>query len=123
SAELLQLYIPISNGLHWMAGVGGLRPGGTAIVVGPGPHGLACVIGAREAGAGTVIAVGTARDGHRLEVAKALGADHVLTERVAEQVAKITGGLLGDVVVNAANSAAALDMALALAGDRSTVVQ
>lgn len=122
-AELVQLYIPIANGLDWVGRIGGLRPGGTVVVVGPGPHGLACVIGAREAGAGTVIVVGTERDGARLEVAKALGADHVVTDRVVERVGEITGGLLADVVVNAANSAAALDVALAVAGDRATVVQ
>lgn len=126
-AELVQLYIPISNGLNWVTGIGGLQPGGTAIVVGPGPHGLACVIGAREAGAGTVIAVGTPHDGRRLGAARALGADHVLTglvaAQVAEQVGEITDGLLGDVVINAANSAAALGTALALAGDRASVVQ
>jgi threonine dehydrogenase-like Zn-dependent dehydrogenase len=123
SAELVQLYIPISNGLDWVGRIGGLRPGGTVVVIGPGPHGLACVVGAREAGAGTVLAVGTERDRARLDVAEALGADAGLTERVVEQVAEITGGRLADVVVNAANSAAALDTALAVAGERATVVQ
>ncbi|WP_028935757.1 zinc-dependent alcohol dehydrogenase [Pseudonocardia spinosispora] len=123
SAELVQLYIPISNGLDWVSRIGGLQPGGTAIIVGPGPHGLACVIGAREAGAGTVIAVGTSADHRRLEVARALGADHVFTDHVVERITEVTGGLLGDVVLNAANSAPALQTALDVAGDRATVVQ
>ena len=122
-AELVQLYIPISNGLDWVGSVGGLRAGGTAVIVGPGPHGQACVIGAREVGAGTVVVIGTERDTARLEVASALGADHVLTHDAVEQVSEITGGRLADVVVNAADSAAALDIALAMAGERATVIQ
>jgi threonine dehydrogenase-like Zn-dependent dehydrogenase len=124
--ELVQLYIPISNGLHWVQEVGGVRAGGTVVVVGPGPHGLGCVIGAKEAGAGLVILVGTDRDQPRLDVARRLGADHTLTGSAAEVaavVSELTGGLLAGTVVNAADSAAALATAVAVAGDRSTVVQ
>ncbi|MFJ3339176.1 zinc-binding dehydrogenase [Streptomyces sp. NPDC086766] len=125
-AELVQLYIPLSNGLDWVAGVGGLRPGGTVVIVGPGPHGLSCVVGAREAGAGSVIVIGRPSDETRLDVARALGADHTLTgplEDVLAAVEDITDGKLADTVINAADSSAALDTALAVAGDRSTVVQ
>jgi threonine dehydrogenase-like Zn-dependent dehydrogenase len=125
-AELVQLFIPLSNGLDWVAGVGNLRPGGTVVIVGPGPHGLLCVVGAREAGAGTVIVVGRPSDETRLRVAKALGADHALAGEHADVVAEvgaITGGLFADTVINAADSSAALDTALAVAGDRATVVQ
>jgi threonine dehydrogenase-like Zn-dependent dehydrogenase len=125
-ADLVQLYIPISNGLDWVSNIGSLPIGGTAVIVGPGPHGLGCVIGAREAGAGTVIVVGTERDAVRLQVARALGADHTLTgssAEVADAVRAITGGLLADTVVNAADSSAALETALAVAGDRATLVQ
>lgn len=126
SAELLQLYIPIANGLHWTQDVGDLRIGGTIVIVGPGPHGLGCVIGAKEAGAGTIILVGRESDGVRLEVGRALGADHVLTGDVAENVAAIaelTGGLMADSVVNAAGAATAMELSIAAAGDRGTVVQ
>lgn len=122
-AELVQLYIPISNGLEWVGEVGGLRAGGTVVIVGPGPHGLACVVGAREVGAGTVVVVGTERDTARLEVASALGADHVFTGDPVSQVSELTRGRLADLVVNAADSAAALDTALGVAGERATVVQ
>ena len=125
-ADLVQLYIPISNGLHWVSDVGNLPVGGTAVVVGPGPHGLACVIGAREAGAGMVIVAGTERDAVRLEVARALGADHTLTGSTADvvdAVQSLTGGLLADTVVNAADASVAMETALAVAGDRATLVQ
>lgn len=123
---LVQLYIPISNGMHWVQEVAGARAGGTVVIVGPGPHGLGCVIGAKEAGAGLVVLVGTERDGPRLEVARALGADHVLTgdaRMVGAAVADLTGGLMAEAVVNAADSAAALATAVSAAGDRATIVQ
>ncbi|NDZ78280.1 alcohol dehydrogenase catalytic domain-containing protein [Streptomyces sp. SID10853] len=125
-AELVQLYIPLSNGLDWVAGIGGLRPGGTVVIVGPGPHGLSCVVGAREAGAGTVVVVGRPADGTRLDVARALGADHTLTgdlPEVLSAVQELTGGVLADTVINAADSSAALETATAVAGNRATVVQ
>ncbi|MFN3004328.1 zinc-dependent alcohol dehydrogenase [Mycolicibacterium wolinskyi] len=125
-ADLLQLYIPISNGLDWMSRIGALPIGGTAVIVGPGPHGLACVIGAVEAGADKVIVVGQDTDAHRLSVATQLGATHTVTgdtDDVVASVSEITGGLLADTVVNAADSSAALETALAVAGDRGTLVQ
>ncbi|WP_326837495.1 zinc-binding dehydrogenase [Amycolatopsis rhabdoformis] len=122
-AELVQLYIPIANGLDWVTRIGGMHMGGTVVIVGPGPHGLACLVGAREAGAGTVIMVGTSADETRLAVAKQLGADHTFTDNAVAQIEELTGGLFADVVVNTASSAAGLDTALAVAGDRATVVQ
>ena len=125
-ADLVQLYIPLSNGLHWASAVGALPIGGTAVIVGPGPHGQACIIGALEAGAGQVIVIGRESDAHRLEVARKLGAHHTLTgdtAEVVEQVEELTGGLLADTVINAADSSAALETAVSVAGDRSTLVQ
>lgn len=125
-ADLVQLFIPLSNGLHWVGDVGALPPGGTAVIIGPGPHGLSCVIGARENGAGQVIVIGQEHDAERLETARALGADHVVTgstHEVFEQVREVTAGLLADTVINAADSSAALETAVAVAGDRATLVQ
>lgn len=125
-AELLQLYIPISNGLHWVQDVAGAKIGSTVVIIGPGPHGLGCVIGAREAGAGSVILVGLARDRARLELGRALGADLVLAgdvDDVPAIVAEHTGGANADAIVNAADSAVTVELALAVAGDRSTIVQ
>lgn len=124
--ELLQLYIPISNGLHWVQDVGQAGIGSTVVVIGPGPHGLGCVIGAREAGVGKVILVGLRRDRFRLDTGLALGADHVLAsdaEDVPEVVRELTSGLNADAVINAANSAVSIELAFAVAGDRSTIVQ
>jgi threonine dehydrogenase-like Zn-dependent dehydrogenase len=123
--ELTQLFIPISNGLHWVQEVGGARIGDTVVILGPGPHGLGAVVAAREAGAGLVVAIGLSRDEYRLAVAKDLGADHTIKvdeESAAEMLADLTDGRLANVVINTASSAAALQTAIELAGDRATIV-
>lgn len=123
--KLVQLYIPISNGIHWTSGIGGAAVGGVVVVIGPGPHGLGCVVGAKEAGAGLVVLVGQPRDVTRLEVGRALGADLVLSGDSAEvgvAVRTATGALGADTVVNTVGSDG-LRTALAMAGDRATIVQ
>jgi threonine dehydrogenase-like Zn-dependent dehydrogenase len=127
SPVLLQLYIPVSNGLHWVQEVGRARTGDTVVIVGPGPQGLGCVIGAREAGAGRIILVGREGDDDaRLAAGLQLGADHVLSGSTADVVAEITeltGGYLADTVINAAGSASAIELSVAVAGRRATIVQ
>ncbi|KRE38966.1 hypothetical protein ASG73_00945 [Janibacter sp. Soil728] len=125
-ADLVQLFIPIANGLHWAGTVGALPPGGTAVIVGPGPHGLSCVVGAVERGAGKVIVVGQEQDAHRLDIAAKLGAHHLVTgstQEVLAQISDLTNGQLADTVINAADSSAALETAVAVAGDLATLVQ
>ena len=103
SAELAPLFIPISNGLDWVERVGDLRVGGSVLIHGPGAHGLGCVIGARECGAATIIVAGLARDRARLDLAKTLGATHLIQadhEDVRERVREITGGRLVDLVID-----------------------
>lgn len=124
--ELLQLFIPIANGIYWVDEVAGTRVGDTVVVLGPGPHGLGAVIGAREAGAGKVIVVGRSTDEYRLETALALGADDVLdADRVdvTARLADMTGCKMADVVINAAGAPATFSLALEVAGSRATVVQ
>jgi alcohol dehydrogenase len=63
---------------------------------------LLTVVAAREAGAGKVIVTGTAKDRHRLALAGALGADHVIdvdAENSVERVCEITDGRKADVVL------------------------
>jgi threonine dehydrogenase-like Zn-dependent dehydrogenase len=126
SPVLLQLYIPLANGLHWVQQAGAARTGDTVVIVGPGPQGLGCVVGAREVGAGCIILVGQERDAARLEAGRELGADHVLSGSTAEvvaQITEITGGRLANTVVNAAGSAAAVELSVAVAGHRARIVQ
>lgn len=120
------LYVPVSNGVYWVGEVGGARTGSTVVVQGPGQHGLGCVVAARELGAAQIIVLGLARDAGRLALAAELGA--TATVAVDEQdavaaVAELTGGALADVVVSVTEGAPrALAEAVAVAGDRATVV-
>ena len=71
----------------------GLRPGETIAIWGTGGVGLAAVMGAKLAGAGKIIAVDTIDK--KLEMAKELGADHVINASKEDPVAKVhelTGG-------------------------------
>ena len=124
--EQAPLFIPISNGIRWVERDGGARIGDTVVIFGPGQHGLGCVIGARLAGAGTIIVVGTGRDGARFEVARRLGADHVVDVDdgpAAAQIAELTNGDLADVVVEVTSgSATVLGDAIDSAAVGATVI-
>jgi threonine dehydrogenase-like Zn-dependent dehydrogenase len=94
---------PLSNGIEWAlydAGVGFMS---TVLVQGPGQQGLSQVVACKQAGASLVIVTGTARDAARLELAKKLGADHVIdvdAEDPLERVLELTGGNGVDVVLD-----------------------
>jgi threonine dehydrogenase-like Zn-dependent dehydrogenase len=121
--ELAALFVPVANGIRWVIEEGGLRLGQTLIVQGPGQHGLGCVIAAREAGAAKVIVVGTAADRRRLDVATALGADHVVVGDAAEAVLDLTDGAGADMVVDLAPGATeTVERAIAMCAPRGTVV-
>ncbi|NIH80721.1 zinc-dependent alcohol dehydrogenase [Amycolatopsis viridis] len=101
--ELAALYQPMAAGLRWFAFDSGLRAGDTVVVLGCGQRGLAGVVAAREAGAGRIIVTGLARDAHKLELARRLGADVTVvadTEDTVAAVAEATGGEGADVVVD-----------------------
>jgi threonine dehydrogenase-like Zn-dependent dehydrogenase len=67
----------LANGLRWSQ-LAEAAPGKRVAVVGPGPQGLACALAAAELGA-EVLVIGLEHDGPRLEMARRLGARHVLT--------------------------------------------
>ncbi|KAJ5089471.1 Polyketide synthase enoylreductase [Penicillium argentinense] len=78
-------------------------PGATLLVFGAGPVGLCALHSARLQGVAKVIAVDVISD--RLEVAKAMGADHVINaslEDVAEVVLELTDGRGAEAIVDAA---------------------
>jgi threonine dehydrogenase-like Zn-dependent dehydrogenase len=81
---------------------GGVRIGDTVVVFALGPIGLCAVAGAKLMGATTIIGVDTVRE--RLDVARALGADHVVDFRQGdpvEQIMALTGGRGVDVAIEA----------------------
>jgi alcohol dehydrogenase len=100
--DILTLFNPLSNAVRWAYEAPNLKVGETIVIEGPGQRGLLAVVAAREAGAGKVIVTGTAKDRHRLALAGALGADHVIdvdAENSVERVCEITGGRKADVVL------------------------
>jgi threonine dehydrogenase-like Zn-dependent dehydrogenase len=103
TAERAGIVTPLSNGIEWAlhdARVGFMS---TVLIQGPGQQGLSQVVACRQAGASLVVVTGTSRDAARLEVAKRLGADHVIDvgrEDPLERVMAITGGKGVDVVLD-----------------------
>lgn len=124
SADLATLFVPISNGVRWVRTEGGLRPGGTVVVQGPGAHGLGCVIAALEAEAGRVIVVGRTA-GARLEAARALGAVTIEagSTDVVAAVREATDGEMADLVVDLAPGATeTVEAAIAMARKGGTII-
>ncbi|MEJ2548674.1 MAG: zinc-binding dehydrogenase [Gemmatimonadota bacterium] len=104
----------------------GMRIGDTVLVLGSGPVGLSTVAMAAIGGAALVINIGDPRD--RLDLARRLGADVVLSvsgdapaERAA-RVRELTGGRGVDVVIEVAGQPSAVAEGLDLLRDGGTCV-
>jgi len=103
-----------------------IRPGDSAVVIGPGPIGLLCALMARLSGANPLVVVGVPADAKRLEVAKQIGATLTLDARedVVAGIKALGDGYGVDVVIDAAGVSATLKLALDLVrpGGRITKV-
>jgi threonine dehydrogenase-like Zn-dependent dehydrogenase len=96
------LFNPLAAGFDWVVREGGTQVGDTVLVLGSGQRGLASVIAAREAGASEVIVTGLARDEHKLELARRLGATATLVadrDDVPAGVRDLTAGRGVDKVI------------------------
>lgn len=105
--HIAAMALPIGNGFQWVYLDGGVGPGKTVLIQGPGQQGLGCVIAAKASGADTIIVTGLRRDERRLAVARALGADHTIVadeDNVAAAVTRFTGGRLADIVVESSGA-------------------
>ena len=103
AAEELTIFEPLSCAVTWVHPV---QADDVVVIEGPGHMGMATIVAARAAGARTVIVTGTAQDRFRLDVARRVGADHVIdvdAEDPVARVAELTGGDLADVVIDAAS--------------------
>jgi threonine dehydrogenase-like Zn-dependent dehydrogenase len=103
SAELAGTVTPLSNGVQWALLDAKVGFGSTVLIQGPGQQGLSQVAVCALSGASQIIVTGRTTDAARLEVAKALGADHVIDiqqEDPRERIAEITGGAGVDVVLD-----------------------
>ncbi|MGH9661691.1 MAG: zinc-dependent alcohol dehydrogenase, partial [Bryobacteraceae bacterium] len=89
SPELAGLATPMANGVEWSLFDGGVGYDATVLIQGPGQQGLSQTVIGKQAGASLIIVTGTSKDAARLEVAKKLGADHVIDVQKEDALARI----------------------------------
>lgn len=117
TAELAGLVMPLSNGIEWALLTAGIGYSDTVLIQGPGQQGLAQLVAAKQAGASNIIVSGTTRDGARLELARELGADHVidvLADDPREKVMDLTLGRGVDYVLDCTSRAGTAPMLLGI---------
>ena len=93
--EVAALLLPLSNGVQWGVTEPVIGPDRAVLIQGPGPKGLGCVLAAKISGASNIIISGLSSDTARLDMAKKLGADHVIMadkENMVEKVMEYTDG-------------------------------
>jgi L-iditol 2-dehydrogenase len=106
------LVVTAGTAMYGLTELGGLVAGEGVAVIGPGPIGLLGVAVAKALGASPVILTGT-RD-NRLQIGRALGADHVINVRnedAVEAVGRITGGSGLDYVLECSGAPDAVNQA------------
>lgn len=92
-----------------------VKTGDLVVIQGAGTIGILSLMMAKLSGAGTTVVLGTGIDGHRLERAHELGADHVMDITVDDPgalIASLHDGLGADLVVDATGVSAALEQSL-----------
>ncbi|MEA2958425.1 MAG: hypothetical protein QOJ58_3931 [Alphaproteobacteria bacterium] len=115
SAELAGLVTPMANGVEWSLFDGGVGYNSTVLIQGPGQQGLSQTVICKQAGASLIIVTGTSKDGARMEVAKELGADHVIDVQKEDPLARImeiTGGKGVDVALDCTAGAGTIPILL-----------
>jgi threonine dehydrogenase-like Zn-dependent dehydrogenase len=113
--ELAGLVTPMANGVEWSLFDGGVGYDSKVLIQGPGQQGLSQTVICKQAGASLIIVTGTSKDAKRLEVAKKLGADHVIDvdrEDPLARIMQITGGKGVDVVLDCTAGAGTLPVLL-----------
>src|SRR6202789_3718083 len=101
--ELAGLVTPMANGVEWSLFDGGVGYNSTGLIQGPGQQGLSQTEICKQAGAPQVNVTRTPKDRAQMEVAKLLGADHLIDvqkEDPIKRIMEITGGKGVDVVLD-----------------------
>lgn len=105
--------------------IGGIFPGDTVVIQGPGQQGLAGVIVAKEAGAGKIIVTGMTKDKGRFELAKTFGADEIINvekTNPVEAVKVATQGTMADIVMDVTGNPKGAVTAIDLVRKKGTVI-
>jgi L-iditol 2-dehydrogenase len=108
---------PLACVVHGALEIPKVAPGDVAVIAGPGAIGLLTLQVVKAAGA-QVVVLGADADGHRLEMAIQLGADHAVNvqrDNVASLVGDLTHGLGADIVYECSGAGPAAATLLALA--------
>jgi threonine dehydrogenase-like Zn-dependent dehydrogenase len=103
TAELAGIVTPMANGIEWALFDCNVGYASTVLIQGPGQQGLSQVVSCKQAGADLIIVTGTSKDAKRMEMAKILGADHVIDVQKEDPLARlmeITGGKGVDVALD-----------------------
>lgn len=106
------LVVTAGTAMYGLTELGGLVAGEGIAVLGPGPIGLLGVAVAKALGASPVILTGTREN--RLEIGRALGADHTINVRDEDPVAairRLTGGQGVDYVIECSGAPDAINQA------------
>ena len=101
--ELAGIVTPMANGIEWALFDSQVGYASTVLIQGPGQQGLSQIVACKQAGADLIIVTGTSKDAKRMEVAKVLGADHVIDvqkEDPLTRIMEITGGKGVDVALD-----------------------
>jgi threonine dehydrogenase-like Zn-dependent dehydrogenase len=115
--ELAGLVTPMANGVEWSLFDGGIGYDATVLIQGPGQQGLSQTVICKQAGASLIIVTGTSKDAARMQVAKALGADHVIDVQKEDPLARIkeiTAGQGVDVVLDCTAGAGTMPILLGI---------
>jgi threonine dehydrogenase-like Zn-dependent dehydrogenase len=115
--ELAGIVTPMANGIQWALLDCQVGYNSTVLVQGPGQQGLSQTVACKQAGASLIVVTGTKKDAARLEVARQLGADHVIDVDAEDPLARImaiTGGEGVDVALDCTAGAGTAPVLLGL---------
>ena len=117
---------PAAGALHGLQLNNNLKPGDSALVLGPGPIGLFALQHLRNAGCNPIFIAGLGRDRDRLDLALELGAHRAidLEREDAREIVRAAGDGLGvRCVVEASGAPQSLDLALDVVRPLGTIVR
>lgn len=115
----------LGNSVNWLSMIGGVSLGDTVVITGLGQQGLCGIVTARESGASRIIAVGRSRNVHRFEMARRLGADHVISSRERDPiqfVREATDGEMADIAFDCSGNIHAIESAVHMVKKGGTIV-